>query len=444
MGNSGDGELINHVPTDARPYRDWWWDDFVNEQYYRAGKSLRERARSCSMIQRILVKLAKRSNDKRRFSLPRLLYLMVMLGVFGLTIPMIAAPVYAASTPPATHASTPANAHDSCDTAACQAGSSYANGGSSDPNSGKLMIPYHTGNLLAFTDPNYTVNAPGIPQIWLGMVGVVDLFIAFMFVVNGIRIMMSGSIFRYADVAETVPRVILALITAHISFAIIGFFLGMSNTLCTSLLEYAGSIANPKTPISDMLGFGPINFTIWDAVTLGSQYITRIILEMCLFFVKLVMGLILVAQLVTRIILIDLYIIFSAPCIACSALPGRSGQPVTRMWLQGFLSLAFVQLVQVAGLIVAEMVMSFLNDAIFNIMTDFVPSWLKFSAADTKIIVTSFMGIIILWFILKVPSLLQAAPMQTMAAGGRMAGAMVTSAVSGTVSVVGAAAILAK
>jgi hypothetical protein len=31
MGNSGDGELINHVPTDARPYREVAADLFVNE-----------------------------------------------------------------------------------------------------------------------------------------------------------------------------------------------------------------------------------------------------------------------------------------------------------------------------------------------------------------------------------------------------------------------------
>jgi len=62
------------------------------------------------------------------------------------------------------------------------------------------------------------------------------------------------------------------------------------------------------------------------------------ILQLVFFVMKFVLAVMIIAQLVTRIMLIDLYIIFSAPCIACTALPGRSGQPVTRMWLQGFLA----------------------------------------------------------------------------------------------------------
>ncbi len=180
------------------------------------------------------------------------------------------------------------------------------------------------------------------------------------------------------------------------------------------------------------------SFSVWDLVTSGASYVLQVIIEVILFLVQLILMLMLFAQLITRIALIDLYIVFSAPCIACWALPGRSGQPVTRMWLQGFLSLTFVQLVQVGGLIMAELVMGLLYNKITPAIT---ASFHGIPLTPGNADIQAFMGIVVLWFILKMPGLLQAAPMQTVMAGGQMVAGAVGGAIGGGVAVAGSAAL---
>ena len=251
---------------------------------------------------------------------------------------------------------------------------------------------------------------------------------------------MSGSIFRYADVAETLPRVILALVAAHLSLLFIDFFASLSNALCNYLVTSANGI-NTGTNLAAFFGFHLPQPTFWDLIGFHLVELIQLIIEVILFLFQLTLALMLFAQLITRIILIDLYIVFSAPCIACWALPGRSGQPVTRMWLQGFLSLTFVQLVQIGGLIMAELVIGLLYNKIAPLMTT---SILGFAIAPGNTLIQSFMGIVILWFVLKVPGLLQAAPMQTMAAGGQMLAGAVGGAVGGGVAIAGTVAMVAK
>jgi hypothetical protein len=379
------------------------------------------------MIKHTFVKCLRISVVKHYLSIKILLYAATLVGTCFILMLVL--------TP------SPAQAAAPCSTAACQVGSNDANHGSANPNTGSIKIPFGLSSLVAFTAPKYTVDAPGMGFIWLSMVGVVDIFMTLMFTLTAIRVMVSGSVFRYADVAEAVPRMLLALITAHISFAIIGFFLGLNNALCNALLVYAGEVKLPMQ-VNDIFNFGTaINFSVWNMVTGDASYVLRFIIQVCFFLVKLIMTLMFISQMVIRIIMIDLYIIFSAPCIACSALPGRAGQPVTRMWLQGFLTLAFVQMVQVGGLIVAEIIGGLITTDLNPIINAAIPHWLNFSAQDVSTITTSFLGIITLWFMLKVPGLLQAAPMQTISAGGGMVGAMASTVAGGSV---GAAVLLAK
>jgi hypothetical protein len=389
-----------------------------------------------SIISRLFIS----SEKMRRFFRLRLWRWVMMLSISLLTVFLTASPIYAATVTSTTSTNVRGGQAHSLPANKDHTASPHTSSNSSTAGAGNLQTPYGIGSFLYFTDPSMTVNAPGISTLWATGLAVVDAFIVALIMMNAVRIMMSGSIFRYADVAETLPRVLLALVVAHLSFDFISFFANLSNSLCSLLVSQAGGI-NPGANVANMFGFNMPDFSMWDLVTSGASYVLQVIVEIILFLVQLVLVLMLFAQLITRIILIDLYIIFSAPCIACWALPGRSGQPVTRMWLQGFLALIFVQLVQVGGLIMAELVMGLLYSKITPLFT---ASFHGIPVLPGNSFIESFMGIIVLWFILKVPGLLQAAPMQTVAAGGQMVAGAIGGVVGGGLAVTGAAAIAVK
>jgi hypothetical protein len=386
-----------------------------------------------SIISRLFIP----SKEIRRFFRLRLWRWVMMLSISLLTVFLTASPIYAATVTSTISTNVRGGQAHSLPANKDHTASLHTSSNSSTAGAGNLQTPYGIGSFLYFTDPSMTVNAPGISTLWATGLAVVDAFMIALIMMNAVRIMMSGSIFRYADVAETLPRVLLALVVAHLSFDFITFFANLSNGLCSFLVGQAGGI-NPGASLANMFGFHMPSFSMWDLVTSGASYVLQVIIEVILFLVQLVLMLMLFAQLITRIILIDLYIVFSAPCIACWALPGRSGQPVTRMWLQGFLALIFVQLVQIGGLIMAELVMGLLYNKIAPVLTASLNGTPITPGSND---IQAFMGVVVLWFILKVPGLLQAAPMQTVMAGGQMVAGAVGGAIGGGVAVAGAAAL---
>src|SRR5260370_42525144 len=64
----------------------------------------------------------------------------------------------------------------SYNSAPCDTASQDANSGP-PTNSGNIQPPFGIGSIVYFSDPNLTVNAPGIPVLWAGSVAVVDAFI---------------------------------------------------------------------------------------------------------------------------------------------------------------------------------------------------------------------------------------------------------------------------
>jgi hypothetical protein len=402
----------------------------------------------------IITRLCTRFHEKRRFSWLRLAYWVALLGVALATIFLITSPAHATSNTPTTHTSARGAQTSTLPRAGgCDYGYFSDVNAAANP---KVGAPFGLGTFLYFTDPSLTVCNSSIQTIWWAGVGVVDVLMAFLIMANAIRIMTSGSIFRYADAAETLPRVLLAIIMAHLSLSIIAFFVGMSNSLCNGVATLTSNTATNAIPLSDLFGFG--QFELWKlivgiilmivsaiiaaipvvgailsfavnavaGIVAGSATALLIIVIMLiiLFFTKLVLALMIIGQLLIRVMLLNLYIIFAAPCIACSALPGRSGQPVTRMWLQGFLTLTFVQLVQVAGLGVA--IISVEGD-LGTRFTDALTGALSFLGTgpnQMQSVAHSLLGVIILWFILRIPGLLGGAPMQTMANGGQLLSGM--------------------
>ncbi|GHO50420.1 hypothetical protein KSX_85830 [Ktedonospora formicarum] len=136
-----------------------------------------------------------------------------------------------------------------------------------------------------------------------------------------------------------------------------------------------------------------------------------------------VLSLMLLAQMIVRLFFINLYIVTAPIGIACWALPGRVGQPVTRLWLQGFLSTVLVQFIMVVALIVIQVllgnVLAFVGGNPNNPIGGLDDGTLK-----------DIMRVACLWFIIRIPSLFGSAPMSTMAAAGEMMGQAVGTTVA--------------
>jgi hypothetical protein len=169
--------------------------------------------------------------------------------------------------------------------------------------------------------------------------------------------------------------------------------------------------------------------------------------RMILQLVALTMSLMIFAQLIIRIMLIDLFTVISAPCIACWALPGRSGQGVTNFWIQGTAGAIFSQVLQTVGIIVSQ----FIFDDIFNVVKQHTPGILTGSnqLIHTEDMIKLVVYIAVLWFVIRMPSLFRLNPStQMIMAGGQAAGAAVQGVASAattaatTVVTVGASAAM--
>ncbi|GHO42791.1 hypothetical protein [Ktedonospora formicarum] len=137
-----------------------------------------------------------------------------------------------------------------------------------------------------------------------------------------------------------------------------------------------------------------------------------------------IMALMLLVQMIVRIFFINLYIVTAPLGIGCSALPGKVGQPVTRLWLQGFLSTVFVQFLMVAALIGIQTLLG----GVLSFTAGGDPQNVA-GGLDNKSL-TNIIYIACLWFVMRIPTLFNTAPMQTMAAAGQMMAQTVGTTIS--------------
>jgi hypothetical protein len=127
-----------------------------------------------------------------------------------------------------------------------------------------------------------------------------------------------------------------------------------------------------------------------------------------------ILSLMLLAQVIIRIFFINLYAILSPIGIAAWALPGGAGQPLTKLWFQGFISTVMVQFLQVAALTITSLMLGKITGYFDGQLNP--PGHPAVLSKDT---LANIMRIAILWFILRIPSLLGTAPMRTIVEAGQ-------------------------
>jgi hypothetical protein len=406
-----------------------------------------------------------RANMRRR-ALRRVLLALVLLGLELVAFMITAAPVEAAPRQPAQSRSV---VHRSQSSAAAK---SAGNPNCNDPQQitlaclniipdgrplpdSTIQNPIASGSTLFFlTSPADTIGQATVLKLWGIMLIVVDVCGALMLILNGLYIIIGGTVFRYARAVETIPGMLVALIAAHISLIFIGVFLGFNNAVVYDLYQWAGNNINISMqsgimeteqviPANVSPGDCPSNYLSGPAcaqtvhvdvlskiqITPQSLDFTSMLQNITSLFDMLsvvvkIMSLMLLAQVLIRLFFIDLYIVLAPIGIACWALPGKVGQPVTRMWFQGFLSTVLVQFVQVVALILVEALLL----PLFNY---FYPHIINIShpvmQVDTLVMI---LNIALLWFVFRIPSLFEAAPMRSLIEAGQSMSAAVGMSIS--------------
>ena len=341
----------------------------------------------------------------------------------------------------------------------------------------RIQNPLAKGSpLLFYTDLGNTINQPQVQSLWTVSIWVVDILLALTLATNGIAIMLGGSVMRNAKVIESLPGVLLALIAAHVSMVFMSVFINLNNVIsvdfytyadthlaapaqqhhivhlvdCTVDANTAGASYSCTYPDGHRQSFSRDTFFStafscvvtgrtggghggaggadrWDCdhnevitgqafqitppdLNIGKINIPQSLGNMrdALKLMLTVTALMLLAQVIVRLFYLDLYIVLAPLGIAAWALPGRVGQPLTRAWFQGFLSTVFVQFLQVVAIIVTQLLLgtlgTYLSTGGGRITNDVL---------RTEDLI-QIINIAFLWFIMRVPALLNAAPMRGM------------------------------
>ncbi len=204
----------------------------------------------------------------------------------------------------------------------------------------------------------------------------------------GYQIMLGASTFRYAGALEGLARVALGGVAVGVSFALVQMMISLENCITTGIVVLHGQHPYPVakvngTPIPYMLPFQPlisysgivVPMTRWGCtvnsfmgIFSGSFMQDTLASVMPLFghfrhlagtvktphdliqrfgqMIQTLLSILLWVQVFLRIIFLNYYILTAPLAFGCWALPGGVGQRVVRLWCKGFLTVLFIQAVQ--------------------------------------------------------------------------------------------------
>jgi len=347
--------------------------------------------------------------------------------------------------------------------------------------------PFGSGNDLLFfvTCPGLTTESNSIPTptLWTWVLVIVNASVFILFVLTGLRIMLGGSIFRYANAIEVLPSILLALLAANLSLSIITMSLQLNNDLVVQVYNQANNLAPTTAQYVDgndivtktcnnwwTAGGAAVGGTIGTAIPIpvvgsilggivggfvghtigcdvdphvtnwndglnnsldpnnvtGGASLTGLSLLFksmtnLLEFVTGTLALMLMGQMVVRLLLLNFYIILAPLGIGAWALPGRTGQSLTRMWLQGFFATLFSQFLQVVGLIVIRLLIGAITSGIYASFNN--------SAVNNDATLLWVIQIAQYWFLIRIPTLLGASATNMVVSFGQQMGQLTQTAV---------------
>jgi hypothetical protein len=321
----------------------------------------------------------------------------------------------------------------------------------------RVQNPIEDGSsLFFFTDPSVTYQQPLVIKLWGIMLGAVDVCVVLMLILYGLQIMVAGTVFRYAQALESLPGALLGLIAAHVSMIFIVFFLSLNNALSVDLYNWANAnapislksgvtVTEPVSvydPARAIAGPNGISCSFNPSLSNRACYVVKDItheglditpidldftsllgnihslFDMLSLIIK-ILDLMLLAQFIIRVFFIDFYIALVPVIFACLALPNKMGYPVARLGIRGFLATILTQFCQVAALIVVELIVPAIFHELHSQLAD------QIIHADALV---NLCHIGALWFIFRIPALLEESSTRTLiVAGQAMASAVVST-----------------
>ena len=205
-------------------------------------------------------------------------------------------------------------------------------------------IMHNPLNILTQTPPADTYQNPVVITWWNAFLSVIDLALASLIVIGGYNVVVGRHLgLPHSELAEFLPRLLLAYGAAHFSLFFLGLFIDLENALNVVALNLAGT--SMLTNIINALFQG--------------NFATESLLVWVLGFVLGVMAILLGAQMAVRLALLWVLLVLAGPGLACFALPQTIGYG--RMWLSLTATTVLVQFFQVVTLALGGMLVTSLG-----------------------------------------------------------------------------------
>jgi hypothetical protein len=194
-------------------------------------------------------------------------------------------------------------------------------------------IMHNPLNILTQTPPADTYQNPVVIIWWQSFLAVVDLALASLIVIGGYNVVVGRHLsLPHSELAEFLPRLLLAFGAAHFSLFFLGLFIDLAGT--SMLTNIITALFQCNLAAEGLL--------VW-----------------VLTFVLGVMVILLGAQMAVRLALLWVLLVLSGPGLACFALPQTMG--FGRMWLSLTATTVMVQFFQVVTLALGGMLVTSLG-----------------------------------------------------------------------------------
>jgi hypothetical protein len=193
-------------------------------------------------------------------------------------------------------------------------------------------------SLLGHTvlaSPNVT--GPGqVRDLWGAAAGIANTIVVLFVVVGGAIVMGHETLQTRYAAKDIAPRVVVAVIAANASLAVVGIGIGLANSLSTALLGPGVNPSNATAVLTQLV-----------TAPLGSGGIFLVLMGL----VAAILGVVLLAVYVIRVALLILLVAVAPIALTCHALPQTDG--LARLWWRAIAGLLAIQVGQAVVLITA-------------------------------------------------------------------------------------------
>ncbi|GHO96371.1 hypothetical protein KSF_064190 [Reticulibacter mediterranei] len=315
------------------------------------------------------------------------------------------------------------------------------------------------GGRFFYTFPEDTFKLDGVTKLMPYTLGIGLIFLSPVIVLIGYQVLLGSITFRYANALQAIPRLLLGIAIIVVAFTMTETLIAISNNITGGLILLHKDLGGFPTA---MVNNQPVAYTLanendlisyrgmvvpmsrWGCAAnefmkiLAAKFVTDVLASIIPIFgnlihlvatianffdlikhlgqfILLVLSIMLWAQVLVRIVLLNYYILLCPIAFGCWALPGGFGQGVVNQWAKGFFSTLLIQIVQVFVITTLPLVIPVL------------PAIPSDSLGLMKGLLTQLPPILVLWMTVRAPSILGTSTARAITNAGSIAGGVVTA-----------------